>query len=75
MLKTKEEFGEKMKIYLGVSSNIISSGLRELVTFLCKNKLVDIIVTTGGAVDADVMKCFGDFYVKNGEINQDLEEQ
>ena len=65
MLKTKEEYGDKMKIYLGISSNIISSGMRELVTFLCREKLIDIIVTTGGAIDADIMKCFGDYYVKD----------
>ena len=59
MLKTKEKYGDKMKIYLGISSNIISSGMRELVTFLCREKLIDIIVTTGGAIDADIMKCFG----------------
>lgn len=70
MLKSKDELGEKMKIYLGISSNIISSGMRELITFLCRHKLVDIIVTTGGAVDADIMKCFGDFYVKEGEIDE-----
>lgn len=70
MLKAKDEYGDKMKIYLGISSNIISSGMRELVTFLCKEKLIDVIVTTGGAVDADIMKCFGDYYIKEGDINE-----
>lgn len=52
---------EKAKIYFGYTSNIISSGLRETVKFLVKNKKVDICVTTGGGIEEDIIKCLGDF--------------
>lgn len=67
MINGRDEEGKKCYIYLGLSSSIISSGLRETVKFLVKNKLVDCIVTTGRAVEYDIMKCYGDFYVKESE--------
>mmetsp|Transcript_27004 Transcript_27004/g.23889 ORF Transcript_27004/g.23889 Transcript_27004/m.23889 type:complete len:127 (-) Transcript_27004:607-987(-) len=58
----------KCKIFLGYTSNLISSGLRETIKFLVKNKLVDCIVTTAGGVEEDFIKCLaptymGDFHV------------
>jgi deoxyhypusine synthase len=38
-------------IFLGYTSNIVSSGLRETIRFLVQNKLVDCIVTTAGEID------------------------
>jgi deoxyhypusine synthase len=35
-------------IFLGYTSNIVSSGLRETIRFLVQHKLVDCIVTTAG---------------------------
>ncbi|KAI4471693.1 deoxyhypusine synthase [Holotrichia oblita] len=35
-------------IFLGYTSNIVSSGLRETIKFLVKNKMIDCIVTTAG---------------------------
>lgn len=40
------------KIFLGFTSNLISSGTREVLKFLCKHKMVDVIVTTAGAMSA-----------------------
>jgi deoxyhypusine synthase len=34
--------------FLGFTSNIVSSGLRETMRFLVQHKLVDCIVTTAG---------------------------
>ncbi|KAK9730205.1 Deoxyhypusine synthase [Popillia japonica] len=53
-------------IFLGYTSNIISSGLRETIKFLVKNKMIDCIVTTAGGIEEDFIKCFaptflGDF--------------
>ncbi|MBW2972454.1 deoxyhypusine synthase [Candidatus Woesearchaeota archaeon] len=54
---------KKAKIYLSFTSNIISSGLREVVTFLVKHKFVDVIVTSAGAVEEDVIKTLRPFVV------------
>eukprot|EP01114_Cavostelium_apophysatum_P001139 TRINITY_DN10976_c0_g1_i1.p1 TRINITY_DN10976_c0_g1~~TRINITY_DN10976_c0_g1_i1.p1 ORF type:complete len:219 (+),score=15.52 TRINITY_DN10976_c0_g1_i1:68-658(+) len=47
----------KCKIFLGYTSNLISSGLRESFRFLTQHKLVDVIVTTAGGVEEDFIKC------------------
>lgn len=48
------------KIYLGYTSNIISSGLREVIRYLVQNKKIDVGVTSGGGVEEDIIKCLGD---------------
>ncbi|KAI9142333.1 deoxyhypusine synthase [Paraphysoderma sedebokerense] len=53
----------KCKIFLGYTSNLVSSGLREMIRFLVQHKLVDVIVTTAGGVEEDIIKCLGNTYV------------
>jgi len=52
---------DKAHIFLGFSSNIVSSGLRETIRYLAEHKLVDVIVTTAGGIEEDFIKCLGDF--------------
>lgn len=52
---------EKAFIYLGYTSNMMSSGLREIIRYLAEHKMVDVIVTTAGGIEEDFIKCFGDF--------------
>ncbi|NJL43920.1 MAG: hypothetical protein HC945_01165 [Nitrosarchaeum sp.] len=35
---------------------MISCGVRESIAYLCRKRLVDVIVTTAGGVEEDVMK-------------------
>ena len=44
----QETQGKPCKVFLGFTSNLISSGTREILKFLCKNKLIDVMVTTAG---------------------------
>jgi deoxyhypusine synthase len=65
----------KTTIFLGYTSNLISSGLRETIKFLVKNKLVDCIVTTAGGVEEDFIKCLaptfmGEFHVNDREYRK-----
>lgn len=53
----------KPTIFLGITSNVISSGLRETVAFLCKHKLIDAVVCTGGGIEEDFMKISYPSYV------------
>ncbi|XP_071821346.1 deoxyhypusine synthase-like isoform X1 [Apostichopus japonicus] len=60
-------------IFLGITSNIISSGLREIVRFLVQHNLIDCMVTTAGGIEEDIMKCLapsylGDFRLKDKEL-------
>lgn len=48
---------EKAMVFLSFTSNMVSSGLREVIACLCRQKLVDCIVTSTGSIEEDVMKC------------------
>ena len=52
---------DKVFVFLGYTSNMVSSGLREPISYLVKNKLVDAIVTTAGGVEEDIIKCLKPF--------------
>jgi len=58
---------KKAFIYLGYTSNLVTSGLRDIFRYLAEHKLVDVIVTTAGGIEEDFIKCFGDF--KLGEFS------
>jgi len=62
----------KAFIFLGYTSNMVSSGLREIIRYLAEHKLVDVIVTTAGGIEEDFVKCLGDF--KLGSFNADGEK-
>ena len=67
IIKQKNEHKEKMKIFLGYTSNMVSSGLRDIFRYLVEKKKVDVIVTTAGGIEEDFIKCFGNF--KLGSFN------
>lgn len=65
----------KCKIFLGYTSNLVSSGLREIIRFLVQHKMVDVIVTTAGGVEEDFIKCLaptflGDFALDGSELRK-----
>src|SRR3989338_611714 len=64
---------EKVTIFLGYTSNMVSSGVRESIVHLVKNKMVHAIVTTAGGVEEDIIKCLkpfiiGDFRLDGAEL-------
>ncbi len=52
---------DKVTIFLGYTSNMISSGVRESILHLVKNRMVHAIVTTAGGVEEDVIKTLKPF--------------
>ena len=52
---------EKCTIYLGYTSNMVSSGLRDIFRYLAQHKMVDVIVTTAGGIEEDIIKCLQPF--------------
>uniref|UniRef100_A0A1B6EFG6 Deoxyhypusine synthase n=2 Tax=Clastoptera arizonana TaxID=38151 RepID=A0A1B6EFG6_9HEMI len=56
-------------IFLGYTSNMVSSGIRETIRFLVEHRLVDCLVTTAGGVEEDLIKCFAPTYL--GDFNLD----
>ncbi|WBW72649.1 eIF-5A-deoxyhypusine synthase Dys1 [Schizosaccharomyces osmophilus] len=60
---------EKATVFLGYTSNLISSGIREILRYLVQNKCVDVLVTTAGGVEEDLIKCLGPTYL--GEFHME----
>nr|CAG4635519.1 EOG090X07TT [Artemia franciscana] len=63
-------------IFLGYTSNMISSGVRETLCFLAKNRLVDCIVTSAGGVEEDLIKCLAPTFLGDFQLDgRSLREQ
>ncbi|KAG7601315.1 unnamed protein product [Arabidopsis thaliana] len=70
----------KCKIFLGFTSNLVSSGVRDTIRYLVQHHMVDVIVTTTGGVEEDLIKCLaptfkGDFslpgaYLRSKGLNR-----
>lgn len=60
-----KEVREKVrtKIWLSFTSNLISSGLRETICFLAKNSMVQVMITTAGGIEEDIIKCLAPTHV------------
>ncbi|EIW82059.1 Deoxyhypusine synthase [Coniophora puteana RWD-64-598 SS2] len=59
----------KCNIFLGYTSNLISSGLREIILYLVKHKHVAAIVTTAGGIEEDFIKCLGKTYLADFNLD------
>jgi deoxyhypusine synthase len=42
--------------------------MREIIRFLAEHKLVDVIVTTAGGIEEDIIKCLAPTYIGNFEL-------
>ena len=65
----------RCKIFLGYTSNLVSAGVREHIKFLVQHKLVDVVVTTAGGIEEDLIKCMaptyvGDFQLKGADLRK-----
>ncbi len=61
----KEMRKNNATIFLGFTSNMASAGVREIIAWLVKNKMVDVLVTTAGGVEEDVIKSLKPFVIGN----------
>ncbi len=66
---------DKATVFLSFTSNMVSSGLREVFAYLVKHKMVDAIITSVGSVEEDIMKChkpfiLGDFNVSDVDLHR-----
>ena len=71
---------EKMKkenatVFLSFTSNMVSSGLREVFAQIVKHKMVDAIITSVGSIEEDLMKVskpflLGDFNVSDVDLHK-----
>ncbi|MEM4335762.1 MAG: deoxyhypusine synthase [Candidatus Anstonellales archaeon] len=66
---------EKAKIFFGFTANLVASGIRGLIADWVRKKFVDVIVTTGGSLDHDLIKAhkpylLGSFYENDAELHK-----
>jgi deoxyhypusine synthase len=52
---------DRAVIFLAYNSNMVSSGLREVIAYLVRKKLVHVLITKAGGVEEDVMKTMKPF--------------
>ena len=50
-------------IFLGFTSNLVSSGLRSTLRYLVQHNHVSALVTTAGGVEEDLIKCLAPTYI------------
>lgn len=70
----------KCKVFLGFTSNLVSSGIRDTFRYLVEHRMVDVVVTTAGGIEEDLIKCLaptfkGDFslpgaYLRSKGLNR-----
>ena len=68
-MSAEERENTKCKIFLGMTSNVISCGIREIILYLVQHKLVSAIVTTTGAIEEDIMKCHNPYFLGTFDVD------
>ena len=66
---------EKTTVFLAFTANMVASGMRSLFARMCERRLVDAIITTGGAIEHDFIRSFrpyllGDFNLDDKELHR-----
>jgi deoxyhypusine synthase len=61
------------KIYLSFTSNMVTTGLRGFFAQVVENKMCDVICTTTGAIEEDIMKAYGENFILGSFDNNDNE--
>ena len=52
---------EKATIFLSYTSNMVSSGCREIIKYLVKHKKVHVLITSAGGIEEDIIKALKPF--------------
>ena len=68
-IEEKRKKGDEITVFFGYTSNIVSSGLREIIAYLVKHKKVDVVVTTAGGVEEDFIKCLKPFILGDWKVD------
>lgn len=66
---------EGVRIFLGYTSNMVTSGNRDIIRYLVKHKLMHVLVTTTGGIEEDFMKTIkpfimGDFRADGADLRR-----
>ncbi len=66
---------EKTTVFLTFTANMVASGLRGIFAEMCRKKFIDVIITTGGSLDHDLIRSekpylLGDFNLDDRELHE-----
>jgi deoxyhypusine synthase len=67
VLKSMQE--EYVFKILTFTANLIATGVRGIIKELCKKRYFDLIITTPGALEHDIMRVLGPYYVGSFDLN------
>ncbi len=72
----KKMKGEGATIFLAFTANVVASGLRGVLADMVKEGYADVIITTGGALDHDLIKAYepyllGSFREDDAKLHQE----
>lgn len=59
---------EKATIFLAYTSNQVSSGNRDIIKYLVKNKKVQVLITSAGGIEEDIIKCLKPFVIGQFDV-------
>lgn len=59
--------------FLAFTGNLIATGLRGVISEMILEGLVDVVITTGGAIDHDIARSFGGVYQQGSFLLSDVE--
>jgi len=63
---------EKATVFFAFTANMMASGLRGLFTELARKKFIDVVITTGGSIDHDLIRSYSEYNL--GDFNLDDKE-
>jgi deoxyhypusine synthase len=71
----KKMKGEKATVFLSFTANMMATGLRGIIAELARDKFVDVIITTGGSIDHDLIRTgksymMGDFSLDDRDLHK-----
>lgn len=58
----KAMLGDRVMIMMGMSGAMVPAGMRRLVVYLIKNRLIDCLVSTGANFFHDIYETFGNYH-------------
>ncbi|MFA5796477.1 MAG: deoxyhypusine synthase [Candidatus Woesearchaeota archaeon] len=65
---TNQMINDKATIFLSATSNMISSGNREIIKFLVKHNMIHALAISAGGVEEDIIKCLKPFVIGTFDI-------
>ncbi len=63
---------EKATVFFAFTANMMASGLRGLFTEFARKKFIDVVITTGGSIDHDLIRSYSEYNL--GDFNLDDKE-